>query len=144
MYIIYKMNNGSSNRLMYDACAYEKRLYESTSPLQYRLYHGAYENCDKCLFDKFWTPYQLVDIETELKNINRPASKCDQFKYSSTCRKSGLCLSTFDPSVPVVFAPEVCPIVHNNIPKMSHPGYKLPTPKFCYNGKPGTNCGRKI
>lgn len=122
---------GSSNRLKYDNCSYEKELYESTSPLAYQLYGGKFENCNKCLYDKFYMRYDLVDIETELRNQTRPLSKCDQFKYSPKCRKSGLCLSTFDKTVPVVLAPEICPIVYNNIPKMTTPGYRVPDPNFC-------------
>ena len=38
----------SSNRLMYDTCAYKKKLEESTTPLDYNLYTGKYENCSKC------------------------------------------------------------------------------------------------
>lgn len=125
------MNIGSSNRLLYDNCSYQKQLYESTSPLAYNLYQGKYENCNKCIYDKFWTPYQLVDIETELRNQTRPLSHCDQFKYSPNCRKSGLCVSTFNKDIPVVIAPEVCPIIYNNIPKQTHPGFCLPDPNFC-------------
>ena len=127
------MNLGASNRLKYDTCSYEKYLYESTSPLSYNLYQGKFENCNKCVYDKFWTPYQLVDIETELRNQTRPLSHCDQFKYSPDCKRSGLCLSTFDRSVPVVLAPEVCPIIYNNIPRVTHPGYHLPNANFCKN-----------
>uniref|UniRef100_A0A6C0AC28 Uncharacterized protein n=1 Tax=viral metagenome TaxID=1070528 RepID=A0A6C0AC28_9ZZZZ len=125
------MNIGGSNRPIYDNCAYQKKLYESTSPLDYYLYQGKFENCSKCLHDKFWTPYQLVDIETELRNQNRPLSKCDQFKYNPNCKKSDLCLSTFDKSVPIVLAPEVCPIVHNNIPKRKDVGYNVPNQTPC-------------
>ncbi len=127
------MNIGSSNRLLYDNCSYQKNLYESTSPMAYRLYFGAQENCNKCIADRFYTKYQLVDIETELRNQTRPLSDCDQFKYSPNCKRSGLCLSTFDKSVPVVMAPEVCPIVYNNIPRQRSPGYHLPDPNFCRN-----------
>jgi hypothetical protein len=49
------------------------------------------------------------------------------------CKRSGLCLSTFDKSVPVVLAPEVCPIVYNNIPRVNNPGYALGDPNFCNN-----------
>jgi len=125
------MNIGASNRLIYDNCSYSKQLYESTSPLAYQLYFGKHENCNKCLHDKFWTRYQLVDIETELRNQTRPLSHCDQFKYHPDCEKSGLCLSTFDKDVPVVYAPEVCPIIYNNIPKQTHPGFHLPNPNPC-------------
>ena len=127
------MNLGSSNRSIYDNCAYSKQLYESTSPLKYQLYQGKYESCQKCRYDKFWTPYQLVDIETELRNQTRPLSKCDQFKYSPNCQRSGLCMSTFDPAVPVVLAPEVCPIIYNNIPRVTDPGFRLPEQNFCKN-----------
>lgn len=125
------MNIGASNRLMYDNCAYSKALYESTSPLAYRLYQGAYESCNKCVDKHFWAPYQLVDIETELRNQTRPLSQCDQFKYSPSCKKSGLCLSTFNKDVPVVPSPEVCPIVYNNIPRITNKGYRLPHQGFC-------------
>ena len=125
------MNTGSSNRQIYDNCNYQKRLFESTSPLAYRLYFGAHENCNKCVYDKFYTRYGLVDIETELRNQTRPLSQCDQFKYSPNCKRSGLCLSTFDKSVPITLAPEVCPIIYNNIPRYTHPGYKIPDPNFC-------------
>ncbi|AYV78696.1 MAG: hypothetical protein Edafosvirus25_10 [Edafosvirus sp.] len=125
------MNIGSSNRQKYDNCAYQKRLYESTSPLKYQLYEGKFENCGKCLYDKFWRPFDLVDVESELRNQNRPLSQCDQFKYNPNCPRSKMCLSTFDPSVPVVYVPEICPIVFNNIPKRISPGYVLPEIDFC-------------
>ena len=125
------MNIGGSNRQLYDSCNYQKYLYESTAPLNYQLFFGKHESCNKCIADRFWVKYQLVDVESELKNLTRPLSHCDQFKYNPKCRKSGLCMSTFDPSRPIVLAPEVCPIVYNNIPKQTHPGYHLPNPNFC-------------
>lgn len=132
LYIIIEMNIGSSNRLIYDNCSYQKQLYESTSPLSYALYQGKYENCDKCVHDKFWTPYKLVDIESELRNQTRPLSNCDQFKYSPNCKRSKSCISTFDRKIPVVLPPEVCPIVYNNIRKPTHKGYTLKNPdNFC-------------
>lgn len=127
-------NVGSFNRTLYDNCAYQKELYESTSPLSYNLYFGKHENCKKCHVGKMWRKYDLVDIETELRNQTRPLSKCDQFKYSPNCKMSGLCLSTFQKGVPITPAPEVCPIVYNNIPKMTSKGYILPRLDFCKNG----------
>lgn len=128
----------SSNRLIYDNCATQQYYYESTSPLKYRLYHGAQENCNKCTHKgQFWTPYELVDIESELRNQTRPASKCSNFSYNPQCRMGksaniSLCRSTFDKSNPVVMAPEICPIVSNNIRRWKHPGYTLTDPrKFC-------------
>ncbi len=120
------MNQGSSNRLVYDECAYAQKLGDSTSPFQYRTYMGAYENCDKCKYDKFWRPFdpEIVDVESELKNISRPATKCANLKYSPTCKKSNMCMSTFDPSRPVVLLPDVCPIIFNNIPKQTSNGMR--------------------
>ena len=117
----------------YDQCNYQKRIHESVSPLAYQLMFGKYENCNKCLYDNFYVRYQpeIVDVESELKNITRPLSECDQFKYSPTCKRSGLCLSTFDKSVPVVLAPEVCPIVYNNIAKWTNTGVRIPSMNIC-------------
>ena len=124
------MNIGSSSKNIYDNCDYEQNLYESTAPLNYRLYFGQMENSQKCIYDKFWVKYDLVDIESELRNQVRPLSRCDQFKYSPRCKKSGLCISTFDKTAPVVLSPEVCPIVYNNIPRQTSPGYRLPAQNF--------------
>jgi len=131
------MNQGSSNRQIYDNCNYEKRLYESTSPLSYQMYFGAHENCNKCKYDKFYVKYQpeIVDIESELMNLTRPLSKCDQFQYSPTCVKSNMCTSTHDRSVPVIMAPEVCPIIYNNIPRQLGPGFHIPTQNICDIGR---------
>ena len=124
-------SNGSSNRLAYDECAYKKQLQESTSPFNYRMYEGAFENCNKCVQDKFYKPYDLVDQESELKNITRKATLCPKFKYDPNCKKSKTCTSTFDKSVPVVLAPEVCPIVSNNIKKSKKTGFKKPDMDYC-------------
>ena len=125
------MNIGGSNRTIYDDCQYKKQLKQSTKPLEYALYQGKFEHCERCVHEKLYTPYDLVDIESELRNQTRPLSNCPENKYSPTCEKSDTCVNTFDKSVPVVFAPEVCPIVHNNIPKQTSPGYSLPDSSIC-------------
>lgn len=127
------MNIGSSNRPIYDTCETEYKIYEATSPYAYRTNQTAYENCNKCIGPdgRFYTPYDLVDIETELKNITRPLSKCAQFKYNPACKRSGLCLSTFDRTIPKPVLPDVCPIVYNNILRQTNPGYHLPRRNFC-------------
>jgi hypothetical protein len=57
-------NFGSFNRMIYDRCAYQKELYESTSPLQHQLYEGKFEHCEKCTHEgKFYRPFDLVDVE---------------------------------------------------------------------------------
>jgi len=130
---------GGSNRLPYDHCAYQKRLYESTSPLMYQLYEGAHEHCGKCTYEgRFYRigHGDLVDYESDLRGITRPATKCDQFKYSPTCTKSEMCISTFDPSFPITPAPELCPIVRSNIPRWLSPGYILPSGDMCVRARP--------
>lgn len=120
------MSIGEFNRLIYDNGAYKKELFESTSPLMYQLYEGKHENSKKCKKDKFVRPYDLVDIESELFNLTRPNSRCPELKYNPECVKSRQCVNTFDASVPVVYVPELCPIVFNNIEKMTDVGYVLP------------------
>lgn len=122
-------DSGSFNRLKYDRCAFEGDTFQSTQPLQYRMSMDPYENDNKCVFDKDSYYYKnddtIVDTESELKGIKRKASKCPQNKYNPNCEKSDTCVSTYDVSVPIVFAQEVCPIVKNNIPRMAGPGYEL-------------------
>jgi len=126
---------GSFNRLSYDNCTYGIELRQSVSPLFYNMSRYKYENCGMCTYDgKLWAPFDLVDYESELLNLTRPGTRCDELKYDPRCPKSGLCTSTFDKSVPVVYAPDVCPVVCNNIKKMQTPGYLLHRRAYC--GRP--------
>lgn len=128
---------GTFNRLPYDMCAYSRTLRQSTSPLMYNMSRYKYENCKMCTYDgKLWAPFDLVDFESELLGLSRPNSKCNELEYDPRCPKSSLCTSTFDKSVPIVYAPDVCPVVCNNIKKMRTPGYILHQRDFC--GKPMT------
>jgi hypothetical protein len=131
---------GASNRQIYDCCAYSQSLQQSVDPLQYQLYFGAQENCSKCIDKQAWFKQdkQIVDIESDLWNINRPLSKCDMYKYNPNCKTSPMCTSTFDPSIPRVLSPSLCPIVYNNIPKQDSPGYTVPNPDVC-GGRTGGN-----
>jgi hypothetical protein len=83
----------SSNRLSYDACAYEKNLQQSTSPLDYALYNGKYQNCSKCRIE-FGTvggngvslfSGNLVDLESDLRGQTRVASLCPNSMYKPNC-----------------------------------------------------------
>lgn len=129
-------DSGSFNRLSYDTCAYEKNVAESTGPFGYMMYHGKYENCQKCVSDdkNVWRPFDLeiVNRESELKGITRRSTKCPQFKYNPGCNKAGgICTSTFDESNPVVLPGEVCPIVNSGLKKPTNPGYTLKTEPWC-------------
>ena len=80
----------SSNRLMYDTCAYKKRLDESTGPLAYHLNPIKYENCQKCRMELgiiggsavSQIKGNLVDLENELRGQRHPMTKCSQYKYT--------------------------------------------------------------
>lgn len=126
------VNYGSSNRLIYDACYDQKRTFESTEPLSYQIDINKFENCARCKSDRIYYRQdpQLVDIETELRNQTRPLSGCDNFKYTPNCKRSGMCISTFD-KIPIVPAPELCPIVYNNIRRHTGPGYVVRGPQNC-------------
>jgi hypothetical protein len=120
---------GTFNKLRYDTCAYQKYVSQSVSPLQYRMSMDTYENIGKCTYDAHsnYHPYDnvIVDTESELKGIRRKASSCVQNQYDPTCVNSETCTNTFDPSVPIVFPQEICPIVKNNLPQILGPGYEL-------------------
>ena len=127
-------NLGYANLTLYDSCKYSQELQMSTAPLSFITDITKYENCNKCTYNgNFYVPYDpaIVDVESELKNITRPLSDCNQFKYNPNCKRSGMCISTFDKSAPVVLAPEVCPIIFNNIRRQTSSGIRLAPTNFC-------------
>ena len=126
---------GSSNKQIYDCCFYSQDLQQSTDPLQYQLYFGQAENCSKCIDKKAWYKFDsaVVDAESELHNLNRPLSRCDKYKYDPKCKPSKTCTSTFDPNMPRILSPSLCPIVYNNIAKPTGPGYTVPNTNICDN-----------
>lgn len=128
------MNIGASNRTLYDQCDYQRHVHESTAPLAFTTDFTKYENCNRCVVERLHTRFDVVDIESELRNQTRPLSNCDRFKYSPKCN-SGICTSTFDRSMPVVLSPEVCPIIFNNIPKDVEPGYSIRPREPCRGRK---------
>lgn len=83
----------SSNRLIYDTCAYKKSLTESVAPINYMLYPGKYENCSKCRIEfgvvggnnVSLFSGNLVDLESDLRGQTRPASLCPSQKYQPRC-----------------------------------------------------------
>ena len=83
----------SSNRVMYDTCAYKTRVNESVGPLEYMLNPIRFENCNKCRMELGTVggtnvshiKGNLVDLETELRGITRRASLCPSKKYQSPC-----------------------------------------------------------
>ena len=74
----------SSNRLIYDKCAYATEIKESTGPLEYNLFKGKYENCKQCSVGQFTNILEFgprADVESELYGLNRLGTKCPQLKF---------------------------------------------------------------
>jgi hypothetical protein len=74
----------SSNRLIYDKCAYATEMKESTGPLEYNLFRGKYENCKQCAVGQFSNILEFgprADVESELYGLNRPSTLCPQLKF---------------------------------------------------------------
>ena len=113
---------GNSTRLLYDDCEYKVKLNQSTLPGTYQMYEDKYESPERCVYDKMYKKYDLVDYESELKGLGRVGSNCPENKYNPRCKRSSACISTYDKSVPVTYAPEMCPIVFNNIKKPTSSG----------------------
>ena len=86
----------SSNRLIYDSCAYQKNLQQSTDPLQYALYTGKYEITAKCRIELGTVGGNavslfngnLVDLESDLRGQTRPNSLCPCDKYDPSRTES--------------------------------------------------------
>lgn len=127
----------SSNRLIYDSCAYKKNLQQSTDPLQYALYTGKYENTAKCrielgsvggngvsLFNG-----NLVDLESDLRGQTRPSSLCPCDKYSPNCndkancdnKNKGIPCSTPNCQVPLKHQPSCQMVNYPKVPMPSNP-----------------------
>ena len=132
---------GASNKPLYDCCKYAQDLQQSVDPFAYQMYFGRGENCNKCIDKKVWFKQDpsLVNVESHLLNITRPLSDCDAYKYNPNCKPSAQCISTYDPNVPVILPPSLCPIVYNNIPKQSNVGYTVPNPNICQGNMHNTD-----
>jgi len=94
----------SFNRLKYDENQAVKQLDESMGPGQYSLYTPV--QCSECLQVNPWVQAQRggvaqnsgfdrrfytgpIDVESELRNLNRPASKDPKQKYTPVCSNCG-------------------------------------------------------
>lgn len=78
------------NRMIYDSCAYEQNLAQSVTPLGYVLDPIKYENCGKCRMELgivggtavSHVRGNLVDLENDLRNQNRPNTLCPSYKFT--------------------------------------------------------------
>jgi hypothetical protein len=83
----------SSNRLIYDTCAYKNELTQSVGPLEYVLNPMKYENCNKCRMELGLVggvavshiKGNLVDLETDLRGQTRRTTKCPSKLYQNPC-----------------------------------------------------------
>ena len=74
----------SSNRLIYDKCAYATEVKESTGSLEYNLFKGKFENCKQCPVGDFTNNLEFgsrADAESELYGLSRPGTLCPSLKY---------------------------------------------------------------
>jgi hypothetical protein len=119
-------DTGDFTRLHDDQCEQNKRYQEMVGPFEYRMKLFFSENPKKCREKQntFIMRPDLVDQESELKNITRHNSRCPSMKYQPDCKSSKTCSSTFDKQFfPVVLSPENCPIIHNNLRKINNRGF---------------------
>ena len=75
----------SSNRLIYDTCAYATDVKESVGPLEYNLFKGKYELCKQCAVGDFTNNIEFesrADVENELFGLARPNTLCPSLKYN--------------------------------------------------------------
>lgn len=83
----------SWTRTPYDQCAYRKNLRQSTSSLDYILDPNKYYNCNQCRIELgtfggnnvSLSQNNLVNVESDLKNITRQLSSCPERKYLPSC-----------------------------------------------------------
>ena len=86
----------SSNRLIYDKCAYATEIKESTEPLEYNLFVGKYENCTQCPVGKYANVLPFgpkAETESELLGLTRPNTKCPGLKFQAFSEFSNAPLS---------------------------------------------------
>lgn len=83
----------TSNHLMYDECAYAKRLQQSEGPYNYAMYPGKYASTAQCRMELGVVggnnvsifKGNLVDLESDLRGQTRMASLCPSNKYVPGC-----------------------------------------------------------
>lgn len=74
----------SFNRLDYDKCAYQQKVNESQSPLDYALFKGKYENDKECNVSSDPNNMSQLNktlVENELYNLNRSSTLCSSKKF---------------------------------------------------------------
>lgn len=129
----------ASANLIYDKCAYSQKIQTSTDPLKYQLYYGKFDNSGRCnkqqqyngqyesCQQQCYTNSSLlrVDVESDLKGIDRLNSQCVTFKYHPNCTNSKTCVKKNDPRVPSSSPPFLCEIRPTNESVAKNKGFIL-------------------
>ena len=104
----------SFTRLEYDTCAYAKKLQESSTPLEYLLFKGKYENQKQCADHANYIDFAAkTQLESELRNQTRFSSKCPSKKYDPTKPMTGIKVSN----------PRICERVPSGLKKPTQNAY---------------------
>jgi hypothetical protein len=132
--------SGRFTRKMYDGCALQQDMKQSTDPLELVLDVNKYVHCNNiCKPTTQYTPNaaQLVDVESSLWGIDKLASKCDSSKHPF-CGPNG-CLLTKDPRIAPHSTPYACErghigdnaVVTTNMQMPKNSGFNVPNPNIC-------------
>jgi hypothetical protein len=119
----------SFNRLKYDNCAYSKELQESTSPLEYQLFRGKFENCKQCPVGSYTNNLEFgakTSVESELFGLTRQESKCPDKKFNP---KNPGPKADYSP-------PQMCQSIYHITPT----NMKMPSSNGLNEKALGTNC----
>jgi hypothetical protein len=131
---------GRFTRKMYDGCAVQQDLKQSTDHLELVLDVNKYVNCNNICKPTGQYPSNaalLVDVESSLWGIDKLASRCDSAKHPF-CGPNG-CLLTKDPRVAPHITPYACErghvgenaVITTNMQMPRHPGFQVPNPNIC-------------
>lgn len=134
------MSSGRFTRSMYDSCALQQNVKQSTEPLDFILDSTKYINCNNLCKPSSNIPYNpayLVDVESSLWGLDKMSSKCDTAKHPF-CGPNG-CLLTNDPRVPAHITPYACErgyigdkaVIITNMRKTTDPGFGPTPPLVC-------------
>lgn len=131
---------GHFTRKMYDGCAIQQDLKQSTDPLELVLDVNKYVHCNNiCKPSAQYPPNAalLVDVESSLWGIDKIASRCDSAKHPF-CGPNG-CLLTKDPRVAPHITPYACErghlgenaVITTNMQIPKHPGFRVSNQNIC-------------
>lgn len=132
--------SGNFTRKMYDSCAAQQDLKQSTDPLELVLDVNKYVHCNNICRPTTTFPQnaaQLVDVESSLWGIDKLSSRCDSAKHPF-CGPNG-CLLTRDPRIAPHTTPYLCErgragdnaVITTNMQIPTSTGVRVPNPNVC-------------